>query len=117
MHTAIYNRLLEIARTEPGLTTYSDIAPLANLSMDREEDRDELSRILEEILLHESAKGRPLLTALVVHRGDDNNPGEGFFAAAARLGRFGGSRNQMQRLSFWVSEVNEVHAYWRRPGR
>lgn len=117
MHIGIYNRLLEVARTEPGLTTYSDIAPLANLSMDREEDRDEISRILEEILQHESAEGRPLLTALVVHRGDDNNPGEGFFAAATRLGRFSGSRNQMQRLSFWVREVNEVHEYWRRPGR
>ena len=117
MHIGIYDRLIEVARTEPGLTTYSDIAPLADLSMDRVEDRAEISRILEEILQRESAEGRPLLTALVVHRGEDNNPGEGFFAAAARLGRFGGSRHQMQRLSFWVSEVNAVHEYWRRSGR
>lgn len=113
MHTSIYNNLVAVARGEPGLTTYSDIAPLANLSMDREEDRDKISRLLEEILQHEVAEGRPLLTAIVVHRGGDNNPGEGFFVAATRLGRYGGGRDQMRRLSFWVREVNAVREYWR----
>jgi hypothetical protein len=56
--------------------------------------------------------GRPSLTALVVHRGDDNNPGEGFFAESTQLGRFHGSRAQMARLEFWVREVTAVHQYW-----
>lgn len=113
----IYNRLLDVARSESGLTTYSDIAPLANLSMDREADQDEISRLLEEVLLHEFAEGRPLLTAIVVYRGDYNNPGEGFYGAATRLRRFGGSRDQLQRLAFWVGEVNAVHEYWRGHGQ
>jgi len=113
MHRPIYNRLLELARAHPGrLTTYSDIAPLADLTMDVEEDREKMSRLLEEILVHEAHAGRPLLTAIVVHRGNDNNPGEGFFSAATELGKFNGSREQMARLEFWVRQVSDVHAYW-----
>ncbi|MDS0850434.1 hypothetical protein [Burkholderia cenocepacia] len=97
------------------MTTYSDIAPLAGLSMDREADRNTISQILGEILRQEAASGRPLLTALVVHRGADNNPGEGFFAESTELGRFNGSRSKMERLEFWVREVAAVHEYWAAP--
>jgi hypothetical protein len=111
MHTAIYNRLTELARARQ-LTTYSDIAPLAGLSMENDEDRERISQLLGEIVLHESANGRPMLTALVVHRGSDNNPGEGFFAIANEVGRFNGSRQKLPRLEFWVRQVQEVYDYW-----
>lgn len=113
MHQAIYNRLIELARTRPGrLTTYSDIAPLANLSMAKDADRETISALLGEILLHEVNRGRPLLTAIVVHRGNDNNPGEGFFSIATEIGIFNGSRDPLARLEFWVRQVQEVHNYW-----
>lgn len=111
MHMPVYNQLLALAR-EGKLTTYSDIAPLAGLSMDREADREAISQILVEILRQEVACGRPLLTAIVVHRGDDNTPGEGFFAESTQLGLYNGSRAQMTRLEFWVREVSAVHQYW-----
>ena len=107
----IYDELLRVAQRR-GLTTYSDVGPLADLSMDVDADRDAISKILEEIARHEEEQRRPMLTAVVVHRGDDNNPGEGFFAIATELGRYGGSRNQLRRLEFWVSTVGEVHAHW-----
>lgn len=97
---------------EGRLTTYSDIASLAGLSMDRDADRDAISQILGEILRHEVEAGRPLLTAIVVHRGDDNNPGEGFFSESTLCGRYSGSRAQMARLEFWVHEVSAVYRYW-----
>jgi hypothetical protein len=50
--------------------------------MDREKDRDQIARLLGEIALSEYREGRPMLTDLVVHRGNDNNPAEGFFATA-----------------------------------
>ena len=95
MHTGIYNCLLELARAGR-LTTYSDIAPMAGLLMANDADRDRMSDLLGEILRHEVREGRPLLTAIVVHRGDDNNPGEGFFAIARtrtlqRIARCAGS--------------------------
>jgi hypothetical protein len=111
MHEAIYQRLTELAKTAH-LATYSQIAPLADLSMDTEEGRAEISRLLGDIARHEDAAGRPMLTPLVVHAGQDNNPGEGFFAIAQEFGRFSGSRNQLQRLEFWVQEVNAVRAHW-----
>ena len=111
MHMGIYKRLLELARAGR-LTAYSDIAPLAGLSMTNDADRDKMSELLGEILRHEVAQGRPLLTAIVVHRGNDNNPGEGFFAIAGELGRFSGSREALARLEFWVRQVQEVNAYW-----
>lgn len=112
MHMEIYNRLVELARNER-LTTYSDISPLAGLSMDDDADRDKMSQLLAEILTHEVTQGRPLLTAIVVHRGNDNNPGEGFFAIATKFRRFNGSREPLARLEFWVRQVQEVHGYWK----
>jgi hypothetical protein len=63
MHMGIYNRLLELARAGR-LTAYSDIAPLAGLSMTNDADRDKMSELLGEILRHEVAQGRPLWTRL-----------------------------------------------------
>lgn len=111
MHMGIYNRLLELARGGR-LATYSDIAPLAGLSMNNDADRERISELLVEILMHEASEGRPLLTAVVVHRGNDNNPGEGFFSAATELHRFDGSRDPLARLEFWVRQVQEVNSYW-----
>ncbi|MBU0507745.1 hypothetical protein KKH27_02760 [bacterium] len=111
MHMGIYDRLLELARGAR-LTTYSEIAPLAGLAMNNDADRERISELLGEILTHEVSEGRPLLTAIVVHRGNDNNPGEGFFSIATELGRFNGSRDPLARLEFWVRQVQEVNGYW-----
>jgi|SRR6185295_7459126 len=113
MNMLIYNRLVELARAER-LTTYSEIAPLAGLSMDNEADRDSISEILTEIARHEETQGRPMLTSIVVHYGNDNNPGDGFFAAANEFGRYEGSRDPFARLEFWVQEVKAVHSRWTR---
>ena len=113
MHREIYNRLRELASSSSlTLATYTQIAPLAGLSMDSEEDRAEISRLLSEIARHEQSAGRPMLTALVVHHGNDNNLGEGFFVLAEEFGRYAGSRNAFERLQFWVREASAVHMHW-----
>lgn len=114
MNQIIYNRLLELARQgRATITTYSEIALLIGLSMENEVDRDTMSNILFEIAQHEQTEGRPMLTSLVVHRGGDNNPGEGFFALATDYNKYNGSRDQVDRLQFWVQEVQEVQDFWR----
>jgi hypothetical protein len=87
MHMGSYNKLIQLARAGR-LTTYSDIAPLAGLSMADDSDRDQMSVLLGEILRHEVALGRPLLTAIVVHKGNDNNPGEGLLRDIERTRAF-----------------------------
>lgn len=111
MNQNLYDELLRLGRARR-LAAYSDVSPLVGLSMEREEDRDEIARLLGEIAVHEHGQGRPMLTALVVHRGNDNNPGEGFFAIAQELGLYNGSRDQITRLTFWANQVTEVHNHW-----
>lgn len=107
----LWEKLVELARSR-SLATYGDVAPLVSLDMGREEDREEIARRLGDIVIFEHANGRPMLTALVVHKGGDNNPGEGFFSAAEGIGAFSGSRQQIKRLTFWVNQVTLVHNYW-----
>jgi hypothetical protein len=112
MNQQIYDELVRLARSRQ-LTTYSDISLLASLDMSVEADRQQMSLILEEIARFEHSQNRPMLTALVIHRGNDNNPGEGFFSIAQELGLFQGSRNNIERTTFWAQQVGDVHVHWR----
>jgi len=66
-----------------------------------------LAAMLGEISTSESAEGRGMLSALVVHKEGDMQPGPGFFELAASLGR-----DTRDVLVCWVEEVKKVHAYW-----
>lgn len=111
MNENLYNEIVAVAQHR-GLITYGEIAPPLGLDMNNDADRDQMSHLLAEIAAHEQQAARPMLTAVVVHQGGDNNPGEGFFTIATQFGRFGGGRNQIQRLEFWVREVAAVHDQW-----
>lgn len=111
MNETLYNELVRLARSRD-LVAYSDVAPLVGLNMANEDDRHEIARLLGEIATHEQNEGRPMLTALVVHRGNDNNPGEGFFSIAHDFGLYDGGRDQMARLIFWSNQVTAVHNHW-----
>jgi hypothetical protein len=103
----LYEKLVALAESKT-LAAYSDVAPLIGLDMAREADREEMTSKLAEIARFEHSNGRPMLTALVVHLGSDNNPGEGFFSIAKEFGMYGGSRNPIQRLTFWARQVQLV---------
>lgn len=111
MNQVIHNELTRLAQN--GLiTSYGDLGRLIGLSMEVDNDRDEMTRILEVIARNEQLLRHPMLTAIVVHHGDDHIPGEGFFAIASEFGRFNGSRNPMDRLQYWVTELQSVFAHW-----
>ena len=112
MNQVLYGELVRLARARL-LATYSDVSPLLGLSMENQQDREEIARLLGEIVEFEHGEGRPMLTALIVHRGNDNNPGEGFFSIAHDLGLYNGRRDLMSRLTFWVNQVTSVHNHWR----
>lgn len=94
------------------LAAYSEVAPLIGLDISLDNDREIIASKLGEIALYEHAQGRPMLTALIVHYGDDNNPGEGFFSIAKHLGLYKGSRDSIKRLTFWANQVTHVHNHW-----
>ncbi|MDD2914147.1 MAG: hypothetical protein PHP70_02390 [Gallionella sp.] len=111
MNQILYDELVKLAKSDK-LTFYSKVAPLVGLSMDDEEDRNEIARLLGEIAVYEHKQGRPMLTSLVIHKGNDNNPGEGFFSIATELGLYSGSRDQLERVTFWANQVKAVHNHW-----
>lgn len=86
---------------------YSDIAPLLGLNMDKEADRAKIGRILGDISEEEVRQGRPMLSAIVVHKGDET-PGDGFFKLARDLGRFQAGHRHL----FWAEEVKRLFQCW-----
>jgi len=110
IHQQIYNRLIEAARNEE-LIHYGEIAPMANLNMESQADRNEIGRILGEISEYEHSQGRPMLSAIVVHVGGEV-PGEGFFNLARQLGRHHG-RKDLEDIEFFAMEARKVFNYWK----
>ncbi len=107
MHQGIYDQLKSVARAGT-TTTYSEIAPLADLDMSTPAHRNEIRRILGEISTREHQLGHPMLSAVVVHQ-EDQIPGQGFFALAGELGVYDGR----DELKFFVTELKKVHQQWR----
>ncbi len=67
-----------------------------------------LFQLLGEISEEEDEAGRGMISALVVHKTGDMQPGPGFFNVAKDLGR-----DTSDLLKCWISEVKKVHAHWR----
>ncbi len=109
LHQPIYKELKRLAKRQE-TTTYSAIAPLAALDMDNPADRQEMRQILGKISTYEHQHGRPMLTAIVVHK-HDNIPGNGFFELARHLGLLSEGDEE---LAFFCREVARIHAEWRK---
>lgn len=107
LHKPIYDELKRLARRQQ-MTNYSAIAPLAGLDMENPDHRDVMRELLGKISTYEHQQGRPMLTAIVVHK-QDNIPGHGFFELARHLGLLSAGEDQ---LAFFCREVARVHNYW-----
>ncbi len=66
-----------------------------------------LFHFLGEISADEARRGRGMLTALVVHKGGDFQPGPGFFELAKELGH---EVDDIEK--FWIQEVKRVFEAW-----
>lgn len=89
-----------------GRIAYSELA--AQITAFHLEPHDiRLFRLLGEISSDEDKAGRGMLTAIVVHKSGDMQPGPGFFELAKSLGK-----NIKDPLACWVAEFNKVHDYW-----
>jgi len=107
MNHAIYAELKRIAKTR-GLAYYSDIAPLADLDMSLDRDRAEIGKLLGEISEHEHEQGKPLLSAVIVHK-EGGRPGKGFFTLARELELIKPGEDEE---AFWSREVERVRKQW-----
>jgi hypothetical protein len=109
MDRVVYDMCRQVA-SEGKTITYSDMGSKIGLDMANPLDRDRIRDLLDEVSRYEHEQGRPLLSVVVVHAGDDNMPGDGFFKLAEALHRFDGKNRDL----FFVEELKAVHAVWRR---
>ena len=98
--------LIACAR-ERRMIAYSEfIQHLRSISFEGPHD-PRLRPFLGEISSEEAQAGRGMLTALVVHKHGDYQPGPGFFELAKSLGH---DTSDIER--FWIQEVKKVFAAW-----
>lgn len=93
----------ERARTR-GMIPYSELVD-GITAIRFEPNARPLFDLLDEISTEEAAAGRGMMTALVVHKTGDRQPGPGFFELAKRL-----SRDVSDKTACWLEELNKVHA-------
>jgi len=97
--------LIEVARRK-GRIAYSELAGQIH-AIEIEAHDPRMFHLLGEISVEEEEAGRGMLTAIVVHKSGDMQPGPGFFELAKSLGK-----DTSDVLACWVSEFNRVHDYW-----
>ena len=89
-----------------GMIPYSELVKNVR-SVQLEAHDMRLFHLIGEISREEDAKGRGMLSVIVVHKSGDMQPGPGFFELADELGR-----NTTDILSCWIDELKKVHACW-----
>lgn len=86
--------------------TYSElVGHIVSVNMEPHDTR--LAHFLGELSTEEHENGRPLITALVVHK-HDKQPGQGFFELARFLGF-----PVIDEIQFWTDEIKKLQRYWR----
>ncbi|MEM5861272.1 MAG: hypothetical protein QXJ20_02665 [Candidatus Aenigmatarchaeota archaeon] len=118
----VYLKLIEVAKKkqpyDKGYITYEEIMSLARINRENTYEREVvLGIMLGGISAHEHDCGRPMLSAVVVHKPNKEMgilaiPGDGFFKLAYDLGLYDGSRNQKDKMKFWSKEIKRVWDYW-----
>ena len=97
--------LIGVARRK-GRIAYSELASQIQ-AIDIMAHDPRMFHLLGEISVEEEKAGRGMLTAIVVHKSGDMQPGPGFFELAKSLGK-----DTSDVLVCWVNEFNRVHDYW-----
>jgi len=100
--------MIEVARKR-GMITYSDLVKqITAIQFDPYDIR--LFHMLGEVSSEEYNHNRGMLTAVVVHKYGDMEPGSGFWILADHLGL-----KITNKLELWISELHKVHRVWSTP--
>lgn len=101
-------KIAELKRT----VTYSELFNNPyGLDMSNIEHNNEASSILGSIG-DDEGKNLPMLTAVVVHKTGDMQPGLGFYDLAMRLGKLPINASNNKKYEFWVEELKKVYDHY-----
>jgi hypothetical protein len=106
MNQALYDDLVNRAKRGK-IALYREVQHHAGLDMDIPADREEIGRLLGEISEYEHQQGRPLLSAIVIAKGE-GRPGRGFFNFIRSKGLLQADDED----SFWAMEIARVFREW-----
>lgn len=106
----IHDLLVPVAHRRETIP-YGDV--VARLSaVTREPDSSAFHHMLGDVSSRTFDEGAPLLSAVVVHKGD-GRPGGGFAKLARRLG-FDVAEDPLAEEIFWAQQLEAVHEWWRK---
>jgi hypothetical protein len=107
VNRGLYERLVRAAKTGMPIT-YAEVGRLLELSLDYPPHRAEMMQLLGVITRHEAAKGRPMLTSVVLLK-DEATPGKNFYRTGQELGLVQEGEDE---ISFAIRQMNETFAFW-----
>jgi hypothetical protein len=96
-------KILEKVAADQGTVAYSEVVSRVK-PLHLERDSPLFAQMLDEISRQSDSEGRGMLSAVVVHKGDDRRPGDGFFKLGRELGR-----GTSDRIVFHAEELQRVH--------
>ena len=114
MNKNVRSYLIELARKKTDQTIYyQKLVDNCKLNLNLQDEpyhRTLLGEILGEISVFEHENNRPLLSSLVIRKGD-NYEGDGFYKLAEELG-FGKWTNLKKEGIFEIQQIKECIEFW-----
>jgi hypothetical protein len=98
--------MIATARSAKGTMTYNELASRITV-LHLEPDALALRELLGEISTAEDTVGHGMLSAVIIHKGEDCLPGHGFFTLARGLGRDTSNEEKL-----WATEFARVREVW-----
>ncbi len=106
-YSFVYTELITAAKYR-GTVTYQEIAKILGMPTQGNNMGRVIGLILGEISRDETAKGRPMLSAVATNV--NGSPGKGFFLLARELGRI---TDKDSEITFWQRELKLVYTTWK----
>jgi hypothetical protein len=113
MTDTIRRKLIELARSKT-TWSYTQLNEQLDLKLNFKYDYDRVTigDWLEDISVFEFEKKRPLLSALIIHKGTDKEQGDGFYKLCERL-----YKKPWQDLkadkNFEIEKIKECFSFWK----
>ena len=106
----VYQALKDRARGK-NLIRYGELNQECHLGLDfgNSHDRKVIGEYAGAVCEFEVKKGRPMLSAVLIHAASPIGPGQGFYHLADELGQRKPGETDDQ---LWIRILNECHAYW-----
>lgn len=109
----IRSKLIELARMKTPWS-YSQLNEQLMLGLDytNPQDRELIGEWLGEISLHELERERPLLSALIIHKSNGHEQGDGFYKLCSEI--YGRNWEELKAdPDFELDRMKECYVFWK----